>query len=207
MANIITPEFRVSYPNVFKPQEIKRDDGTTVHEYSLVALFPKGANLDALKKEVIRVMTDKFGPDRNQWPDNWRNPLRDQGEKKRIDKATGKVILGEDGKPLLHDGCEAGAVFINMKSKQKPGVVDQNVQDIIDETQFYAGCWARASVSGYWYDHKGNRGVAFGLRNIQKLRDGEPLGGRTRPEDDFEPIDTGDGDAGGEGNPATSLFD
>lgn len=190
MANTMTPEFRVSYPHVFKPQ---KNDLSGEMEYSLVALFPKGADLSKLKEAAQQAIVDKWGADKSKWPSNLRSPFRDQGERKK------------DG--VLPAGYEEGAVFINMKSKQKPGVVDQNVQDIIDETQFYAGCWARATVRAYAYDQKGNRGVAFGLRNIQKLRDGEPLGGRTRPEDDFEPIDTGDGDAGGEGKPATSLFD
>ena len=31
----------------------------------------------------------------------------------------------------------------------------------------------------------GNKGIACGLNNLQKLRDGEPLGGKSRAEDDF----------------------
>ena len=93
-----------------------------------------------------------------------------------------------DGKRVLPAGHEEGAIFMNLRSTQRPGVVDQNVQDILDESQFYAGCIARASINAYAYDQKGNRGVAFGLANIQKVRDGEPLGNRTKPEQDFAPV-------------------
>ena len=38
----------------------------------------------------------------------------------------------------------------------------------------------------YGYNSNGNRGIAAGLGNIQKLRDGESLGGRTTAAEDFE---------------------
>lgn len=177
MANINTPEFRVSYPNVFKP---KRNDLNGQDEYSVVALFPKGADLSKLKEAAQKAIIDKWGPDKAKWPANLRSPFRDQGER-------AKVV---DGKRILPAGHEEGAIFLNLKSKQRPGVVDQNVQDILDESQFYAGCFARASVKAFAYDQKGNRGVAFGLGNIQKIRDGEPLGNRAKPEQDFAPIQT-----------------
>jgi len=100
----------------------------------------------------------------------------------------------------LPAGYESGAIFMNLKSETKPGVVDQNVEDIIDPAQIYAGCYAQATVNAYAYDFKGNAGVAFGLGNIQKTRDGDPIGGgRTRAKDDFAPIAgaQSEGDASG----------
>jgi hypothetical protein len=58
----------------------------------------------------------------------------------------------------------------------RPGLVDANLQDIIDEVEVYSGAWYRAQVRPYSYSKKGNIGVAFGLQNVQKLRDDEPLG-------------------------------
>ncbi len=185
MANVMTPEFRVSFPNVFKP---KMNDLSKVEEYSLVALFPKGADLTKLKLEAQAAITKKWGEDKTKWPANLRTPFRDQSER------------AKDGKLPL--GYEEGAIYLNLKAKQRPGIVDDKVQDIIDEREFYAGCWARATLNAYAYDQKGNRGVSFGLGNIQKLRDGEPLGGRTRPEDDFAPVEG----AGSASKNATDLF-
>ncbi len=192
MANINTPTFRVSYPNVFKP---KRNDLNGKDEFSIVALFKKGEDLSALKAAAQKAIVDKWGPDKAKWPTNLRSPFRLQEER-------AKEV---DGKRILPAGHEEGAVFLNLKSAQRPGVVDQNVQDILEESQFYAGCWARASINAYAYDQKGNRGVSFGLGNIQKVRDGDPLGNRARPEQDFAPITEGAGTTAAPTN-ASDIF-
>lgn len=167
-----TPRFRVSYPNVFKA---RKNDLSGKDEYSVVALFPKGADLSVLKKAAEAAIVAKLGADKAKWPKGLRNPIRDQAEREK------------DGK--LPEGHEAGAFFINLKSTERPGVVDENVQDIIEERKFYSGCWAIANVRAYYYDQKGNRGVSFGLQNIQKVADGDPLGGRVRPTDAFKPVE------------------
>lgn len=173
MANVMTPPFRVSYPNVFKAKFNKLSNKD---EYSVVALFPKDADLSVMKAAAEAAVEEKWGKDKTKWPQKLKSPFRDQGE--RADEETGN----------LPNGYEKGAVFINLKSKQRPGVVDAQVNDIINEADFYAGCWARATVSCYAYDQAGNKGVAFGLTNLQKVKDGEPLGGRPRATDDFAPI-------------------
>jgi hypothetical protein len=192
MANINTPKFRVSYPNVFKA---KKNDLNGKDEFSVVALFKKGEDLTALKTAAQKAIVDKWGPDKAKWPTNLRSPFRDQGER-------AKEV---DGKRVLPAGHEEGAIFLNLKSAQRPGVVDQNVQDILDESQFYAGCYARASVNAYAYDQKGNRGVSFGLGNIQKVAEGEPLGNRAKPEQDFAPIAVEETGAASTGS-ATDIF-
>lgn len=97
---------------------------------------------------------------------------------------------------------EEGGTFLNLKSKQKPGLVNEKVEDIIESSEFYAGCFARATVRPYAYDAKGNCGVAFGLQNIQKMKDGDSLGSKTKAQDDFAPIE---GAGTGKGS-ADSLF-
>jgi hypothetical protein len=79
--------------------------------------------------------------------------------------------------------------FINANSKVKPGIVDKDLQAIMDPTELYSGCYGRASIVFYAYNANGNKGIAAGLQNLQKLEDGEPLGGISRPEDDFEAVD------------------
>jgi hypothetical protein len=177
--NVITPEFRASFPQVFRA---KRNDLNGKDEYSIVALFPKGADLSGLNAQIAAAAAEKFGADKSKWPKGMRNPIRDQSEKEK------------DGK--LPDGMEAGAKFITLRSTQRPGLVDGNRQAIIDESDFYAGCFARAQVRAYAYDQKGNKGVAFGLQNLQKTRDGDPLSGRQKAEDAFEAV-AGAADAGG----------
>ena len=105
-----------------------------------------------------------------------RTPLRD-GDKDRPD-----------------DEVYKGCWFINANSKTAPQVVDRHVQPIIDRSEIYSGVYARVSISLYAFSVNGNKGVACGLGNIQKIRDGEPLGGHTNASNDFDAVDDGDED-------------
>ena len=67
--------------------------------------------------------------------------------------------------------------------------MDKHVQPILDRDEVYSGCYARVSINFYAFNTNGNRGIACGLGNIQKIRDGEPLGGHASAIDDFTAID------------------
>ncbi len=122
MANVVTPKFKMGYPNLFKP---RKNEMNGKDEYSVVALFDKGEDLSVLKKAAQEAIAKKWGADKSKWPQNLRTPFRDQGEKGKIDEVTGKKILPP--------GHEDGAFFLNLRSQQKLGVVDENVQPILDE--------------------------------------------------------------------------
>ena len=113
-----------------------------------------------------------------QWggkvPANLKLPLRD----------------GDIDRP--EDEAYADSYFFNANSKQAPQVVDKNVQPILDQSEVYSGCYGRISVNFYGFSTNGNKGIAAGLGNIQKLRDGESLGGRTNAEDDFDAVEVDD---------------
>jgi len=83
------------------------------------------------------------------------------------------------------DEAYADSYFINANSGTAPGIVDADRQPIIDRSEVYSGVYGRASVNFYAFNSNGNRGIACGLNNLQKIRDGEPLGGKSRAEDDF----------------------
>lgn len=169
--SIITPEFRVSFPVVFQP---KRNEMNGKDEYSVVALFSKADDLSKLRAAAMEALVTKFGADKTKWPRNLRSPFRDQAER------------AKNG--ALPEGYEEGAIFITLRTTRQPGLIDGTRQKIIDPTAFYAGCFARASVSCFAYNTKGNAGVSFGLNNIQKTKDGDPLSGRRKAEDEFEAI-------------------
>lgn len=158
---VMTPKFRVSFPNVFKPRENDRGD----LRYGVVCLFEPGADISALKQAAAAAGKEAWG---DKPPANLRSPFRDQAEK--ADK---------------YDGYEPGACFISVTAARRPGLVDQSVQPIIDESEFYPGCYARATVNAFTYEVKGNVGVSFGVNNIQKLADGEQIGGGARAAEDF----------------------
>ena len=90
------------------------------------------------------------------------------------------------------DEAYAGSYFVNANSRQAPQVVDRQVQPIIDQSEVYSGCYGRVSVTFYAYNSNGNKGVAAGLGNVQKLRDGDPLGSRANARDEFDAVDADD---------------
>ena len=90
------------------------------------------------------------------------------------------------------DDAYAGSYFINANSATAPGIVDKACEPILDRSEIYSGVHARASINFYSFNSNGNRGIACGLNNIQKLRDGDPLGGKSRAEDDFATDDDDD---------------
>lgn len=162
---VITGKVRFSYANVFEPKSINGSDP----KYSVSLIIPKEdkvtidkikAAIEVAKKEGISKLGGKI-------PANLKTPLRD----------------GDIDRP--DDPAYADSYFVNANSTIRPGIVDANLQPIIDSTEFYSGCYGRASIVFYAYNANGNKGIACGLQNLQKLEDGEPLGGRSRAEDDF----------------------
>jgi hypothetical protein len=161
---LITPEARLSFPSLFKPHAMEGSNAEP--KYDCVLLFPKTADLSALKAAASAAVKEKWP---SGAPKGLRSPFRD-GDEKELDGY-------------------AGCIYLRVSSKNKPGVVDETLQPIIEASGIYAGCYVRASVRAYAYDQNGNKGVAFGLNNIQKLRDGEPFGGGpSKAEDDFEAV-------------------
>ncbi len=163
---VITPEFRASYARVFEPAPSNPDDPESDLVYSVQMIFSKDTDLSELKSAAEAAMAAKFGDDKSKWPKNYRSPFRD-GDTER-------------DQPEYQN-----AIFMNCKTKNQPGIVDQNVQPILSQDDFYSGCYARASIVFYGYDQRGNKGVGVGLNNLMKVRDGERLDGRRSAEEEF----------------------
>lgn len=164
---VVTGEVRLSYAHIFEPNSIQ--GGKPKYSVSLIIPKTDTATITAIKKAIdsaIELGTAKFGG-------------------KRPTKATLKLPL-RDGDSERDDEAYANSFFVNANSLTPPQVVDENVAPILDRSEVYSGCYARVSLSFYAFNTNGNRGIACGLGNIQKLRDGEPLGaGRKSAESDF----------------------
>ena len=163
---------RFSYLHCWEPEAINGGEP----KYSVSAIIPKSdketikkiqAAVEAAKQESL----SKWG---GKIPPNLKLPLRD----------------GDIDRP--EDEAYKGCYFFNANSRQAPQVVDKQEQPILDQTEVYSGCYGRISVNFYGYNSNGNRGVAAGLGNIQKLKDGEALSSRTNAEDDFEAVEDED---------------
>ena len=85
--------------------------------------------------------------------------------------------------PLL--SAIKNAYFVNANSSTAPGIIDADRNEILTHAEVYSGVYGRASVNFYAFNSNGNRGIACGLNNLQKIRDGEPLGGKASAESDF----------------------
>lgn len=90
------------------------------------------------------------------------------------------------------DPAYADSYFINANSTTAPGIVDADRQPILERSEVYSGVYGRASINLYAFNSNGNRGIACGLNNLQKIRDGEPLGGKASAESDFATDDDED---------------
>lgn len=169
---VMTPKFRVSFPKVFEAEAF---DENQKAKFSLVMLFDKKENLKKMKNAAAAAMFEKFGK-QSEWPKNYKWPFRD-GDEERGDV----------------DGYE-NTIFVNASSTKRPGLVNQKLEGIIDEEDFYAGCYARAELIAFAFEKKGNKGVAFSLQNVQKLGDGEAFSGKKKAEDVFDEVELDEDD-------------
>lgn len=163
---VVTGIVRLSYEHVWEPASINGSNP----KYSVSLIIPKDdvKTIAAINQAVDNAIKDgaaKFGgkiPPKGAL----KLPLRD-GDTERDDEAY------------------RNAYFVNANSTTAPQIVDRAVQPILDRNEVYSGCYARVSINFYAFNSNGNKGVACGLGNIQKVRDGEPLGGKTSAADDF----------------------
>ena len=163
---VVTGIVRLSYANVWEPASINGSKP----KYSVSLIIPKGdtktiADINAAIDAAIQEGAAKFGG-------------------KIPNKAALKLPL-RDGDIERDDDAYKGSYFVNAKSTTAPEVVDRSLQRILDRNEVYSGCYARVSINFYAFNSNGNRGIACGLGNIQKVRDGEPLGGKSSAADDF----------------------
>ena len=197
---IITPEDRLMWAWLFKPRLNKK---TGEPSYQCDVVFTPAAmrtpEFAALKAAAEKAAVDKFGDKLRGLiaAEKFINPF--WKNERKIDAETGK----------LPDGYEPGGCYITLKSKHRPGIVQNTaagLQPIIDENEVYAGCWVRASVDCWAFDNE-SKGVNFGLANVMKIRDDTPLGSRrTKAEDDFAGIAAPPAAAAGGTAAAGSLF-
>jgi len=167
---VVTGKGRLCYTkNVLTPDE----NGS----YSLMFLVPKTdtVTVNALRKAIEAFKADpkavaKWG---SKFLASMKQPLRDGDAERDTDKS-----------PEFK-----GHFFINANSYQKPSVVDSQMQEIIDPSEIYSGCYGRISIVPGAYNTDGNRGIKVYLNNVQKLADGEKLGGGgSRADEDFTAV-------------------
>lgn len=177
LCRFVTPKFRVSYPHVFKPSKMEGTNNEL--KYSIGMLFSKEDDLTVLKNAIRQAKIAKFGSKEN-WPKGIASPISDGDDPKHADKKGYK-------------GC--WVTRASTGEDYKPSVVDENVEPILNQSDFYPGCYAIASVLAYVWEFpkgSGKYGVSFILDHVQKVGDGEPFGGKKPVDQVFKPVNTGD---------------
>lgn len=167
---ITGPETRWSYANVWEAKSINGGQP----KYSISLIIPKSDQKTIDKIQAAIQVAYEEGQSKLKGNGKsvpalsvLKTPLRD-GDTERPD-----------------DEAYKDSYFINANSSTAPGIVDVDRQVIIDHSEVYSGVYGRASINFYAFNSNGNRGIACGLNNLQKIKDGEPLGGKSRAEDDF----------------------
>ena len=177
MAKIMNPtkvvtgkNTRFSYLIVNEPKSI--NGGTP--KYSVSLIIPKSDTVTVEKcKAAIKAAYDEG-----------QSKLKGNGKSVPALKML-KTPLRDGDEERPDDPAYADSYFINANSATKPGVVDADCQPILDTSELYSGIYGRASINFYAFNTNGNRGIACGLNNLRKLRDGEPLDRPTRAEDEI----------------------
>jgi len=164
---------RISFANIWEPKSINGSE----EKYSVSCIIPKD-DKKTLAKIHKAVEAAKEAGKSKKWggkiPPNIKLPLRD----------------GDIDRP--DDDAYENAFFINATSKDAPQIVDRKVQPILDPMECGSGDYCNVSVNFYAFNANGNRGIAAGLGNIQKIKDGERLAGRASAASDFSEVEEAD---------------
>lgn len=161
---------RWSYANVWDPKSI---NGSTP-KYSVSLIIPKSDKVTIQKiKAAIQAAYEEG-----------ESKLKGNG-KSVPSLSVIKTPLRDGDLERPDDEAYKNAYFVNANSATAPGIVDADRQQIIDRSEVYSGVYGRASINFYAFNSNGNKGIACGLNNLQKIRDGEPLGGKASAESDF----------------------
>ena len=164
---VVTGVVRLSYANVWEPKSINGG----AEKFSVSLIIPKAdtKTLGAIQKAIDAAIEEGRGKFGGKVPS----------------KATLKLPLRDGDVDRPDDEAYTNCYFINANSSSAPEIVDKSLNPILNRSEVYSGVYARASINFYAFNSNGNRGIACGLGNIQKVRDGEPLGGKTSAADDF----------------------
>lgn len=174
---IITPRFRVSYPVVFQPKAMNEGDA----KYSVMMIFDKEAQATkefaAIKKNVLEELKAK-------WPKASKDIMKERYLK--VFKPAEKCV-NSDGE--RYEGCEDGFIVLRAQSKFPPEVINQRKETIVDENDFYPGCYALAKITPASFDLPTNKGITLYLGNIMKIAEGDRLGGVRSAANDFDGVE------------------
>jgi hypothetical protein len=171
---LLTPKFRVAFPQVWHKKAFKEGDAG---RYSLTAMFEPAQFTENDKAKWKALMEACNQVALKEWKKAYKVAKEDGGYTLPFHRGDEQRKWGR-GPEIVY--CTLAAVL------RRPKIIDiHNVELTEDgDNEFYAGCYARASVNPYvpkgW-----RKTMAIGLNNLQKLGEGERLDAFSSAEDDF----------------------
>ena len=167
---VTTGIVRLSYANLNEAKSINGGEA----RFSANVLIPKSdtKTLERIKAAIQAAYTEGEGK------------LRGTG-KTVPPMATLKLPLRDGDAERPDDEAYAGHYFLNANNKERPDIVDINLNPIINSSELYSGIYARVFLGFYAFNSSGNRGIAVALNGVQKVKDGPSLGGRVKAADVF----------------------
>lgn len=185
---IMLKDVRISYANLFEPRPVGEGDNAKL-KYSTAIIVPYNhPQIEQLKKLIEMLGKSKFGS-------NWaavkrkRNPLRDPWKEYKAARKEAEDEGDDPNEIEKPDEHLKDCFVINSSSERKPQIVDKSLSPILDDSEIFSGCYVNISLGGYAYDRPDNKGVGFGLNNIQLLRQGARLGGAPNADEEFSVVD------------------
>jgi hypothetical protein len=162
---VVTGKVRFSYANVFTP---KASNNGGEPKYSVTLLIPKSDTATIKKIQAAMAAARENYVARNGAQSMPPKPVH------TLYDGDGVRQGGEEFGPECK-GCMV--ITVSAKADQKPGVYDAFRNDITDPAELKSGDYGRAHINFFCYNASGKKGISAGLLGIQKLTDGEPLGG------------------------------
>ncbi len=163
-----------SYLNLWEPKAF----GTNDPKYSMVILFKKTdkRQVEAVRKAIEaaeEAAIDKVW--KGKRPGKINSPVHDGDE------------LDDNGQRVKGPEYE-GMYYMNVSNRDKPGIVDQNVQPILERDKIYSGCIVNCFMNFFGYSQNGNNGISASLENVQLVSDGKRLSGKQPASAVFAPV-------------------
>lgn len=188
---IILKNVRLSYANLFEPRPVGEGDNAKL-KYSTALIIPYDhPQVEKLKEIIDALGKSKFG---SGWAavKRKRNPLRDPMKEYKQARTEAEEEGDDPNEIPKPDESVRDAYTLNVSSDRKPQIVDKSLQPILDDSEIYSGCYVNISLGGFSYDRPDNKGVGFGLNNVQLIKQGERLGGAPNADEEFEMVDDED---------------
>lgn len=180
---------RFSYVTLKEPKQF---NGQGKFNYSLQVLVPKSDTkaIAAINKAIEDAIAEgvaskKFNQAATKNPKFWI-PFRDGDQKAEEAEKTGSQDYLK------------GHMFFTPKNERRPGVVDDNLQPILDLDEVYSGCYGMVAVNFSPYSTQGGIGIGVYVNHVMKVEDGERLDGTESAESAFAGMVEAPASEGGE---------